>query len=1261
MTTPIIDYNFNQPHVSNPDGTLPINLDPSVIQSLAPDPVLINGVEYDGALNTNALTAPLSINISSVTKIDSSRFHVQVVFFLNAELTGTQNIVQCSRLPFSLALTLDGDQSVITASVKSRTVSWRATETYSSPAIDSGSWHSADLVYDVDTLAVFLDGKFVSLHGFGSENSIGLLSAGAFTIGGTDSATRFKGLIAAVKFNAGIPADLESKLDPQRISAQWFITTKLETLRPKFDIGNPTSIPTVDSGGFMWAQSYDRGVIMFDSSSATAFEMHGPIYERYLRMEDPTSSLGYLASDTEPTGDPTDPDSVVSTFAYGAIYYSPTQNGRLGAVEVIGRIYVEYKISDGPKVTGVPLLIPVEIDNGVLQIMSRASWMSKTESGTAHFVAGAIRDAYQTSGGWNTWGYPITNEVDVQIQGETRPMKLSRFEKCTFYWSEATGAHWVRGDIEAKYNEVGGPTNLGLPVSDEVDIPGTPNGKMSSFENGVICWFGSLEDTKIARPFHFYLATIDTVENEGFGMGQNDVYLSGISIKENDTYLLNARYPDDGDSDDHNIWSPEVSFPPLLVPRIGVTYKIVMDIYDADPGNDDYLGTWSKTLDATNAWGFADHDGIWRSGPFQSINSVLASAKPVIDVSTIPENINFWGSREEAPDNPKSTNFATARISRSEFAEAFPSVDSDPEWYDILDGIDSIFYELAVANIADTGNCVGLCLESAYARQSRSPFSLPLNQYTIWPDLERTMNVKMQYQVGAQSIWWFLSQVLSGSMHNPKDVFTNALESFQAGKLPLLCFTETYWFGGTVHTVQPMEWDNSTWPWTIKVHDPNWAPADEYDNRNVIVDPIGDINSFKYQLFDDTQLEGGRWSGSRMWYMDMDILGNAPRVPTWDAISLIVSGVMVVSGDGVATKSIQDPKGQDLDGTSDAATARLQQGQDLNGYFIPFPLASGFAGGVRGQGPQILLSGTPGRLKGKGTEESRELYNIANLSKRVVDLAGAGFHSLISSSVIQEHPDDEGTVCKQDDDRGELYREHSTPLPGHLADFGQLPTFPQRGQLDVISIQGPLNSLCPTGTTPLGQGQFGDSTSRHPSFIHTITGTGRLSPLAYFAKSTLSRFELRNGTITNSEILKVHVRGVGDASGYYELDLDRPKDFSFRMSQRHGLTAGGLSLEVSLVTAKKGSLRITSPPGLFVVDLVPSYKGLVVKAKATIKAAWMSGWSSQDIDLSELFGPGGVRLKICPFLVGKNVTVATLGGGGIVLHSTVVEAPLPPH
>jgi uncharacterized protein with LGFP repeats len=78
---------------------------------------------------------------------------------------------------------------------------------------------------------------------------------------------------------------------------------------------------------------------------------------------------------------------------------------------------------------------------------------------------------------------PTSDEVNVPgVPGA----RMNTFQGGVIYWSAATGAHVVYGDIGRRYNSMGGPTsNLGLPTSDEEGIPG---GRVSYFQHGKIVW-----------------------------------------------------------------------------------------------------------------------------------------------------------------------------------------------------------------------------------------------------------------------------------------------------------------------------------------------------------------------------------------------------------------------------------------------------------------------------------------------------------------------------------------------------------------------------------------------------------------------------------------------------------------------------------------------------------------------------------------------------------------------------------------------------
>lgn len=81
------------------------------------------------------------------------------------------------------------------------------------------------------------------------------------------------------------------------------------------------------------------------------------------------------------------------------------------------------------------------------------------------------------------WVGAATSQIEQAGSGY-----IIRYQAADIYYSTATGAHEVHGDIRAKYNVFGAANGvLGLPVTDET---GTPDGigRFNHFEGGSIYW-----------------------------------------------------------------------------------------------------------------------------------------------------------------------------------------------------------------------------------------------------------------------------------------------------------------------------------------------------------------------------------------------------------------------------------------------------------------------------------------------------------------------------------------------------------------------------------------------------------------------------------------------------------------------------------------------------------------------------------------------------------------------------------------------------
>ncbi len=119
-------------------------------------------------------------------------------------------------------------------------------------------------------------------------------------------------------------------------------------------------------------------------------------------------------------------------------------------------------------------------------------WSKKTG---AHVVYGDILDVYSQYAGHDYFrdptyllGFPITSRINARKRG----VKVTKFEKGAIYWSEATGAVAILGEIYVKYVKLDAEKGLlGLPISEEIKMTHQDylhQGKKVIFEGGTIYW-----------------------------------------------------------------------------------------------------------------------------------------------------------------------------------------------------------------------------------------------------------------------------------------------------------------------------------------------------------------------------------------------------------------------------------------------------------------------------------------------------------------------------------------------------------------------------------------------------------------------------------------------------------------------------------------------------------------------------------------------------------------------------------------------------
>ncbi|PSN11241.1 hypothetical protein C7293_25025 [filamentous cyanobacterium CCT1] len=939
MADLIVNYSLTSATaLANPDGTLPAILT-NCTEAAGPGATALGTLDKALHFDTGA-SIQTTLSPGAITP---NRFCIRVAFSANGPVTTRQNLVECTALPFAMFLEPGSasDRFNLVVAVANSRVDWAIAHTTNRVALTLNTWYVVSLVYDLDTLALMVDGTVHAVTAFPS----GGLKAGSgdkLWIGSWVNGQRwpFKGDIAAVQVYSDIPADLETALDAKRPTPEWFLTHKYNAIRPTLNLGNKTSDFYFDSATGSHVQPFEGGLIAYTEAHGVAFEMHGSIHALYQSDSNLRRSLGALASD-EINGRRS--GSRKSVFAQGCIYWSP----QTGAVPVLGRLYLDYEmLGEGGSAIGLPTAAQTTVPGGVMQQFQGGRMYYRSGASNTFEVHGSILAKYDATGGVTRWGFPVSHESDVRRDSQVLG-KVSHFESCTIYWSGATGAHIIYGDIRRKYLEAGGPQGaLGFPTSSEEDIPGVAGpARYNTFQQGSILWFNG--QLHVCYPFRFFVGRVDTKEEDRDILdldGQNDIYCR-IAISVNGHRVYDKKLPEgDKHFSSANIKDINFNVPYAVLPgdpNLNVQFQV--EIWECDSGNlfggdDDLLGRFTKDLNIRNAWGLRDNaNGIFRASNFGPwMNFMDWSIKPQLGANT---PLDFFST----------INRGTPTVDFREYAAAFGDV--DPDWeldFGLIDdGLKALFYELVVKGVAAGGNCFGMATEAIYAYKDMSRLSRPLSRFGNWAEVENDFNVRHTYQVGADAIWWFVGQFLSGKTHNPVSVFQDTWDAHNRGLNPVICLSQNYDFSGAPHCITPIAWRNTGSEMQIDVFDPNSASS----IKRIVIDPAR--NTFRYE--NGRVYEGGEWSGGRLHYMPFSVLNHRQRTPVWDAIMLLLGGVVLILGDSAETISLTDENGNNLNAFKDTS----RKVENLSGKFVPFP-------GLSGNNPikgELLLGMKPKRSR----------------------------------------------------------------------------------------------------------------------------------------------------------------------------------------------------------------------------------------------------------------------------------------------------------
>ncbi|RJQ85798.1 PQQ-dependent sugar dehydrogenase [Amycolatopsis panacis] len=247
-------------------------------------------------------------------------------------------------------------------------------------------------------------------------------------------------------------------------------------------LGTPSGPEVVD--GPLHYRSYGSGRLYW-SGQTGVHQIGGDILADYL-------AAGGHRTYGPPTTDETATPDGVGRFNHllgtpasqtASIYWTPST----GAHSIHGLIRQKWAALGWERSLGYPTTDESGTPDGVGRYnhFSGGHSIYFTPASGAHQIGGEIRQKWASLGWERSIGYPTTDE-------SVTPNGIGRYNHFTgnasLYWSASTRAHLVKGEIRKRWAAMGWEKSyLGLPTSDEYTISG---GFRSDFQGGYITYLG---------------------------------------------------------------------------------------------------------------------------------------------------------------------------------------------------------------------------------------------------------------------------------------------------------------------------------------------------------------------------------------------------------------------------------------------------------------------------------------------------------------------------------------------------------------------------------------------------------------------------------------------------------------------------------------------------------------------------------------------------------------------------------------------------
>jgi hypothetical protein len=683
-------------------------------------------------------------------------------------------------------------------------------------------------------------------------------------------------------------------------------------------IGGPTSPELALANGRF--QSFEGGLGYWTPRSGGVV-VDGPVWERYVQMGTHTGALGLPLTDTQAgtapyvtragtaSGWKAGDTSRMSRFEHGVIAWSD----ETGAHEVLGRVAAHWLVIGGPaSPVGLPLGAATESRRGVRHAFQLGDVFERFNSSVAE-VHGEILERYDKLDAWDgVLGAPLTDVTAIPgPTGTDTDGRTSLFEHGSIFTSPTAGTHELLEPWASAYAKEGGPTgDLGLPVSGE-KAAGANGVTLMEFEHGFLVNHAT---TGVIRVPEIEVTLVGAVapsiddgiefdviipsrDHDAELMTWMSVLVDGAAVPGWDRH----RYPGSGHA------GKSVSFGNDTV-KVAVTstttITIVGESQDHDDlSGDDDLGGITRTYGIDTLWGELgplgpkyDETGTGGDG---SVTYKYVVGLPAGPVSAEFREDRWWAF----------VNGGTDDVTYDDYSQAFDDVEAQTGIWDTLTNpLDHLFYELAIRNIAENGNCHGMSNTALHALCAMNGYRLPLSRWATAKQkvddpafparIREDLNIAHAQQLDAAVIGHLLTSIAAKPFTSVGDELRGIGDIITGGDLALVSFVSIS--EGKGHSVLAYGYlPRPGFPDSILVADPNVPFAQNADRS---VSRIDLDNSGGWSFIDEGNVSADYTSGQGALLF---------RIPSWVAreraitpmaalglgVEQLVSSFVVLGGD----------------------------------------------------------------------------------------------------------------------------------------------------------------------------------------------------------------------------------------------------------------------------------------------------------------------------------------------------------------------------